>query len=76
MQKKGNFVFLCLVCAQSTVCVLSYEDIKQVLSPTLKEQQSITVHAPTNASLRVKGTIGELSRVVPHNAFPKKLFAE
>lgn len=75
MIKKSNLIFLCLVCGQSTVCALTFDEIKAVLSPNSDDQQSITIDAPAGASLRVRGSVGELSNTVPHNSFPKKLFA-
>lgn len=76
MAKKSKLVFLCLVCGQTTVCALSFDEIKTLLSGKAAEQQSITVESPANASLRVRGTKGELPKTIPHNAFPEKLFAE
>lgn len=74
MSQKSQLVYLCLVCGYETVCALDFEEIKILLSPKAAEQQSITVDAPPNASLRVRGTLGELDKTVPHNAFPKKIF--
>lgn len=72
--KKGDAVFLCLVCGSSTVCALSYDEIQVLLIPNTDEQQSINVESPFNASLRVRGTKGALPHTIPHNAFPKRLF--
>lgn len=76
MLKKSELVFLCLVCGQTTVCALSFDEVKTLLSGKAEEQQSITVDAPANARLRVRGSNGELPQTVAHNAFPKKLFSE
>lgn len=72
--KKGDTVFLCLVCSTDTVCALSYAEIQSLLIAQTKDQQSITIESPYNASLRVRGTKGALPHTIPHNAFPKRLF--
>jgi hypothetical protein len=74
MGKKSKLTFLCLVCGQTTVCALSFDEIKSLLSGKSEDQQSVTVDAPANSSLRVRGTNGELPNTIPHNSFPKKLF--
>ena len=75
MLKQSDLVYLCLVCGQTTVCALTFEEIKLLLLVDSKDQQSITVDAPAGASLRVRGTNGELKNKVPHNSFPRKVFA-
>jgi hypothetical protein len=72
--RKGDLIFVCLVCGQVTVCALSLEEAKELLSGKSKDQQSITVEAPPNASLRVWGSKGSLDKTIPHNSFPKRLF--
>lgn len=72
--KKGDFVFVCLVCGNVTVCALSFEEIQDLLSGKSQVQQSITVKAQPNASLHVRGSQGALDKTIPHNSFPKKLF--
>ena len=75
IKKKSEQTFLCLVCGKVTVCALSFNEIKTLLSPIEQDQQSITVDYPAaGASLRVRGTNGELSYTIRHNNFPKKLF--
>jgi hypothetical protein len=74
MELKSSLVFICLVCAQSTVCVLSLDEIKTLMSLNSPKQQSITIESPAKASLRVTGTRGKLDHTIRHNAFPRKLF--
>lgn len=73
MAKKSSNVFICLVCGGATICALTFDEIKELLAPK-SEHQSITVSAPVGGSLHVRGSLGELSKTVPHNSFPKKLF--
>ncbi|WP_157650906.1 hypothetical protein [Burkholderia ubonensis] len=71
---KQEMVWLGLVCGGVTVCVLSKDQIHRLIDPTNHEQQRIKIEVPPNASCRVSGTLGNLGKVVPHNAFPARLF--
>jgi len=67
--------FLCLVCGRTTVCALSAKEIEAVIDlDNNSAQQSVRVEIPTGGSCHVSGTKGQLSRTVPHNSFPDKVF--
>ncbi len=66
--------FVCLVCGTSTVCLLSEEEFEHVLDTGATDIQWIRVESPAGASMRVRGSRGELSRTVPHKRFPDAIF--
>jgi hypothetical protein len=74
IRAKSQFTFVCLVCGNVTVCALLFHEIETLLSFAEEDQQSITVDYPAGASLRVRGTNGELPHTIRHNDFPQKLF--
>jgi hypothetical protein len=69
----GHSTYICLVCGDETICALNEEQILQVIDLD-GGTQWIKVEMPPKSSLRVKGSNGELSKTVPNNSFPKKLF--
>lgn len=66
--------FACLVCGDDTVCALDSEELREVIDLQAEDVQWIRVSYPAGGSCRVTGSLGELSKTVPHNAFPRKLF--
>ncbi|MCG5541894.1 MULTISPECIES: hypothetical protein [unclassified Halorhodospira] len=66
--------FVCLVCGEKTVCALSSEEIQEVINLHAGNPQWVRVQFPSGGSCRVQGSAGTLSRTVPHNSFPNKLF--
>jgi hypothetical protein len=72
--KKGQLVFLCLVCGTTTVCALDSTEIQSVLDLQADVQQWIRVEIPKGGSCHVSGTKGKLKRAIPHSSFPDKLF--
>jgi hypothetical protein len=74
--EKGHAVFLCLVCGNTTICALNTSEIQTLLNVNASSgQQWIRVDIPKGGSCRVSGSNGDLERTVPHNSFPKKVFA-
>ncbi|TCO38960.1 hypothetical protein [Dokdonella fugitiva] len=68
-------VFVCLVCARSTVCALTEDEINTLIDVGSAASQSITITVPPNSSCRARGSAGSLKGTIPHNSFPNKLFA-
>ena len=66
--------FVCLVCGDNTVCILTEQDTTEVIDFKAKVGQWITIELPPKASMRVKGSAGTLSHTVAHNAFPNIVF--
>ncbi len=73
--KKHDLVWLCLVCGDVTICALNRAEIMAVVDLNATNQQWIKVEAPKGAGCRVSGSIGAVRNVIPHKAFPEKLFA-
>ncbi|MEB1809567.1 MAG: hypothetical protein LPK26_20105 [Bacillaceae bacterium] len=69
-------VFLCLVCGSETICALNIQEFSNLIDVTSSENQSIIIDVPAGGSMHVKGTAGKLSKSLPHNSFPNKLFTE
>lgn len=69
-------VFLCLVCGTETICTLGVQEFSNLIDVTLSDNQSISVEVPDGGSMHVKGSAGKLSKTLPHNSFPNKLFDE
>ncbi len=71
-------VFIVLVCGRTTVCILNQEEFSLLLN--LNDNQTddstkwVTVENPPGGSMRVYSREGILDWVIPHNAFPKRLF--
>jgi hypothetical protein len=68
--------FIILVCGESTICLLSSNDIGELVDTSTEALQWISVNYPDGGQMRVKGSLGDLSHTVAHNAFPKELFDE
>ena len=70
----GFSTFVVLVCGQSTICLLEQKDYEAIIDLNAAGQQWIRVEIP-KASMRVRGSAGELKRAIKHNAFPADVFA-
>ena len=71
----GVRFFGCLVCGTETVCLLTTQQLRTVIGLDTEHPQWVRVEVPSaGKSMRVKGSTGELNRVVAHNAFPRDLF--
>ena len=68
--------YLALVCGTATICLLTAEQVVQVLDldSAVEEAQSIRVHTRPGASLSVTGSAGTLDGKVPNHVFPGTLF--
>ncbi len=73
--RRSRKIFLCLVCGKTTVCALNGDEIEAVVEFEVPGQTWVRVQVPSGGSCHVTGAGGKLSRVIPHNAFPKKIFA-
>jgi hypothetical protein len=69
----GNQAFVCLICGTFTICLLTEEDLNEVLDLD-GPRQTIEVTAPQGKSMRVRSSKDELSRKVPHSSFPRDIF--
>ena len=67
-------VYLCLVCGHQTICLLGQEQIEELIELGATDSQWIRVEVPQGGGCRVTSRLGRLGRVVPHNAFPSRLF--
>ncbi|MGA3008571.1 MAG: hypothetical protein ABSE59_11840 [Opitutaceae bacterium] len=70
----GKNVFIVLVAGSSTVCALNQDEIDVLLDRSGRDPQWLRLDVPRGGSIRVSGSRGSLSRVVPHSVFPAKLF--
>ena len=66
--------YLCLVCGNTTICILPSSDYTKLVKTSVKKPQQITVELPKNSSLHVRSKSGELDHCIFHNSFPKILF--
>lgn len=67
-------LFIGLVCGETTICLLSQDQLSQLIDIASADSQWIKVDSPPNSSCRVSGSTGRLKNVIAHNAFPKSLF--
>ncbi|MDO3556385.1 hypothetical protein [Ralstonia pseudosolanacearum] len=72
--KKDDLVWLCLVCGGVTICALDKAELNTVIDLSSTDQQWIRVDVPKGGGCRVSGSTGAVKKVIPHNAFPSKLF--
>lgn len=70
----NHIVFLALVCGSTTVCALTRHEINSIIDTVSTAQQWIRISVPKGGSCHVSGSMGELTRTVPHNSFPNKIF--
>ena len=70
----GFRVFVVLVCGTTTICLLEEADYSAIIDLHAGNAQWIRVEVP-KASMRVRGSAGELKRAVKHKAFPEDVFA-
>lgn len=66
--------FLCLVCGNESICVLSCNDYQDLIDTSKKSTQSIIVELPPRSSMHVKSKIRKLDHAIPHKNFPDILF--
>jgi hypothetical protein len=66
-------MFFVLVCGLDTICLLNSDDIIEIVDKESEASQWISISYPLGGQMRVKGSLGELSHVVAHNAFPKDI---
>lgn len=69
----GFKTFAVLVCGQDTICLLSEEELREVIDLDAATQQWIRVSVP-KASMRVNGSSGTLKHAIKHNGFPNRIF--
>ena len=67
-------VYLCLVCARETVCLLTSKQLQVTLDLAQEVDQWIRVYVRRNASIYVCGSAGTLDERIPNHAFPGRLF--
>lgn len=72
--ERKKYVFMCLVCGTSTICVLTQEELQSVVDAASSTSQWVKVAVPKGGSCHVVGSLGALDWVVPHNSFPGKIF--
>jgi hypothetical protein len=70
----GHNVLVCLVCGTTTICALTHAELAAVVDMQSGAQQWVSVEVPTGGSCHVKGSKGPLSKTIPHNSFPSKVF--
>lgn len=74
--KSDGRTFICLVCGKTTVCLLNKAQIKEAIDLSAEGTQGIKASCPDGKSIRVAGRQGEVTKKIPHNAFPDNLFEE
>ncbi len=65
--------FIVLICSGNTICLLSHEDINEILDTNIDASQWVSVTYPDKGQMRVNGSLGPLSHTVAHNAFPREI---
>ena len=71
---RGQHVFVCLICADKTVCLLDSADFSALLKKDQPQSQYVRVSSPKGTSCRVSSTFHDLDHVIPHKAFPEAIF--
>ena len=66
--------FLCLVCGNTTICILSTIEYEKLLDVSKKKEQWLRVDLPPRSSMRIKSATGRLPRPIKNNSFPDILF--
>lgn len=74
--KSDGRTFICLVCGKTTVCLLNKAQIKEAIDLSSEGTQWIRASSPEGKSIRVTGQQGEVTKKIPHNAFPDDLFED
>lgn len=74
IQESQADLYACFVCGHETVCLLSQEQLEQVIDISAGNSQWVRVEVPKGSSCRVFGSKGKLKKTIPHNAFPANLF--
>lgn len=67
-------VTVCLVCGNATICAIRRDELLAVVDVGASTQQWIKVTVPPGSSCRVSGSLAKLTKTVPHNSFPSKVF--
>lgn len=68
-------LFIVLVCGETTICCMSYEEWSAMLDDSATGQQCIYVSNEKGKQLRVSGTKNSKTpALVPRNVFPSRLF--
>ena len=70
----GVTTYVCLVCGETTICLLNQRQLQAVLDLESDDAQWVRVELPKGGSMRVRGSNGEVAGVIRHNAFPKAIF--
>ena len=65
-----------LVCSEKTICLLTSEDMEEILDADTDRPQWISVGCADGRQMHVKGSQGDLSHTVAHNSFPTKMFGD
>ena len=66
--------FLGLVCGNASTCLLTADQLVQVIDLSTDDVQSIRVSARPGSSLSISGSAGSLDGKVTNHAFPSRLF--
>ena len=74
IQGQSGAVFVMLSCGHETICALTKAELEEIIDLDSSAQQSVTIEVPSGGSCHVRGNLGKLSKAIPHNQFPKKLF--
>lgn len=68
----GDQFFMCLICGQSTICLLDGNQVQQLLDLSNNKQQWIRIR--NTGSLWASSKKKDLKNAIPHKAFPLKIF--
>jgi hypothetical protein len=73
--ERSQDVFVALVCANATVCLLDASDLFKVMEDPPRLPQTVWIEDPGEGrSLRVSGQGSTLRRTIAHSAFPREIF--
>jgi hypothetical protein len=69
-------IWILLVCGKRTICAVTLSEASQLINIKMGgAAQHLKVDAVPNSSLHVTGKLGKTKKTIPHNRFPKALFA-
>lgn len=65
-----------LVCGLQAVCILTYDDVAEILKIDSEKSQWVNVELSGKGRMRVWGAFGELSHKVSNSDFPQNIFGD
>lgn len=69
----GDRTYIVLVCS-NLVCLVHYDEYVACIDSDDSATNWLNVYRPDGGGFRLRGSQGELNRVIPLNGFPRKIF--